>query len=55
MAKEDPDLSFALYMACCYVTLLCNLCIKNNRWTGCFVLAVGSVSDGSSAKRSAIF
>ena len=49
--KKDLDLLDILYLACCYVSLIYKFMyiLKN------FVLAVGSVSDRSSVKCSAIF
>ena len=49
--KKDLDLLDILYLACCYVSLTYKFMymLKN------FVLAVGSVSDRSSVKCSAIF
>ena len=48
--KKDLDLLDILYLACCYVSLIYKFtCILKN-----FVL-VGSVSDRSSVKCSAIF
>ena len=62
MAKKDPDLFYILYLVCRYVTPKYNtymhiyiyIYIYNGR-SGCFVLTGGSASDGSNAKRSAIF
>ena len=65
MAKKDPDLIYILYLVCRYVTNQIKDIKQNNHSfhyiyiyngrSGCFVLTGGSASDGSSAKRSAIF
>ena len=67
MAKKDPDLFYILYLVCRYVTNQIKDIKQNNHSfpyiyiyiyngrSGCFVLTGGSASDGSSAKRSAIF
>ena len=54
--KKDLDLLDILYLACCYVSLIYKfMYILKNGGSCSFVLAVGSASDRSSVKCSAIF
>ena len=54
--RKDLDLLDIFYLACCYVSLIYKfMYILKNGGSCCFVLAVGSASDRSSVKCSAIF
>ena len=53
--KKDLDLLDILYLACFYVSLIYKFMHILENGGNCFVLAVGSASDRSNVKCSAIF
>ena len=53
--KKDLDLLDILYLACFYVSLIYKFMHILKNGANCFVLAVGSASDRSNVKCSAIF